>query len=369
MQKEKSGFGFVYVVLVRLLMLGIVVILINVLALYVINRFFLPGSDSDISAPLFFGFFAVVVFAIYCLWHWTGNDLPEVLTHTTYNPWIPLPWHVSTPQKSQHINMEKVIAAAMPGDVILRRNKYYLVGLAFSQNSYFTHVGICYREPGKEALKVLHSEGKQGVHLSDMEEFCRCDEVAILRFSLNETQDDIDVMRSLRNAELDVFNHLQTLKKNIDEQIMEDGRPFREHYIKVVLDKAVSLMCTRYDTRFNFSDINAVSCIEYVWDSYKPLFPLHRIREKTLSYFHLIKLKVIIPDGFVKNDYFSYQYSSIPNVNSKAALIQQIKKRQHNFWHFFLSIFIWNGILMTIYCLNKDILLSTWQQVKLFLQN
>lgn len=354
MKKDKPVFNYFFVVCLKLAFLGLLVLLINTLLLYGINRYLLPGTDADIQLPLFFGFLAVFVFIVYCLCHWPFNNLGEVLSHTTYNPYMPLPWLIPKAKKSKNIDIDKIVNTAMPGDVILRRHKYYLVGLAFSQNSYFTHVGICYKAPGNDAMQVLHSEGKKGVHMLPIEEFCKCSNVAILRFSLDDTPEDMDVMDDLNEQELKLFAQLQNLKKGIDNDTMDDGKTFREHYLKVMLDKAVSLIGKRYDKNFDFGNIDAVSCIEYVWACYQCLFPLHRIRVKYLRYFYFIRLWVIIPDGFVKNDYFSYQYCSIPKVNTKRQLLQHIKKVRHNYWFFLISVLLWNGILMTGIWLIKD---------------
>ena len=83
-----------------------------------------------------------------------------------------------------------------------------------------------------------------------------------------------------------------------------------------------------YDFGFNFNDSERLSCVEFVWNCYKALYPLHQVSRKTIYYFKWVKL-IIVPDMFLRSVFFNLVYSSVPidGEDSAENLDSTVKKR------------------------------------------
>ena len=258
--------------------------------------------------------------------------------------------------------MEKI----QPCDILLRRYNNYLDGLIFSQNSYFTHAAIFYGNYEGRANQVLHATSEKGVHFDDLKSFCQCDDVAVLRFTTEVTEEETTVRtyieeagystpaeKDLLDKELSVFEGLMKDIKHISSKDSANLDTCKN----IILERGESLKGTPYDSQFNFKSFDALSCIEFVWYCFKCLFPLHRIRVKDFEYFGMFELPVIVPDVFIKNDYFKYIYSSIKKVQGKGELRKYIRTDRSKVKKFVINIFIWEAVILTgCYFFNKYIL-------------
>jgi len=361
MQEDNNARTYFYVITKKLILLGILVLFLNILALFVVNRFFF---EMEFSVPLFAAFFPVVLFLGFWLYAWLTRSTIMKLTEYIYNPYIPfLLRHKPNPVKNPTIDIALLQQMAQPCDIILRRYNQYLDSIIFSENSYFTHVGLCYGE-GDVVTHVWHSTGKHGVHKVSLEEFCCCDEVAVIRFGFGKTEEEERLLHHLQHGmstevdgELGIVEHLlKKIKTEIPESSLTDEDNFDARYKEVILRNAVALEGTPYDYKFDFKNAQTMSCVEYVWYCYKCLFPLHRIKVRDFEFFEWVKLPVIIPDVFVRNDYFDYVCSSLPGISGKQGLIEAIDGRKRKFWKFLTSIFVWNVVILAAIYFLKDYL-------------
>ena len=283
-------------------------------------------------------------------------------------------YYDDSPKKSEKIDINTIAENIRPCDVLLRRYEYYLDGLIFSQNSYFTHAGIFFGDYSGKKLQVIHSTGEHGVHFSSLEDFCKCDDLAILRFTTDGTEEDIETYNNivqsdrvkgqqndLINKELEVF---QGLMEDI-KHISRDKGSNHAGYENTILERAESLIGAKYDCEFNFRNFETFSCTEFVWYCFKCLFPLHRIKIRDVEFFGFLKMPVIIPDVFIKNDYFSFVYSSIPTAQNKRDLRQYVQSAHLRLIHFVLNILFWDAAMLTICYYIRPLILQTWPILRL----
>jgi hypothetical protein len=334
-----------------------------------------------------------------------------------------------------------------PCDVLLRRQERYIEGLILEQTSYFTHAAI-YCGPGDGCDEQVMQAVGSGVEITSLDEFVRCDEIAVLRFNLNLIRDDtwinkphkifedciemvsINLAKKIKpdDASDKASDFIQQLKldriqnipisdehaeKIIDlerstyvDQIKNTAFDENAERIKVIrlidadidckqnsplnsvgheeeilfkylmkcfakkqpnIDLAtiqtfipnVLKLCNLYigrcyDFGFNFNDSDKLSCVEYVWECYKALFPLHQVRRKIIYYFKWVKTLVIVPDMFLLSEFFTLQYSSvrIPEVTTEN-LYSAIEDTKLNFYGYIFKITAWQiGIWFALYALS-----------------
>ncbi len=286
----------------------------------------------------------------------------DLLAHCRYNRLFPFHFYTDANKKaSKRIDFKTIAPLIKNCDIVLRRYTNYLDGLIFSQNSYFSHVGIVYRDAYNN-YHVYHAEGKDGVHMSTLEEFLVCDDVAFLRFSFNTNHDVVNIrqyviddLRSttdiphLNHRELTVFDSMvQKASPKTAATLLQSDQQFEEEYAPVILERARSLLKTAYDLDFNFTDFNQLSCIEFVWYCFKCLFPVHQIKVQDFEYFKFLKLPVIIPDVFIKNKHFRFIYTSLPNITRKKQLKKRIKKGSWQLISFLLVTLFWEAIIFSV---------------------
>lgn len=340
----------------RLVLLALVILALNVLVLCYIDAYL---KSFNILKPLLIVMIPFFCFMIYWLIAFLTNNKLAWLTHCKYNRFIPfLLYPKLFPVKSKEINVDKIKSDARPGDIILRRYNYYIDSIVFSENSYFTHVGICNGE-GNTATEVLHCTAKGGVHSISIAEFCQCDHIAILRFSLDESEEEKQILGYINEQKPDdqapeeIIQNERKIFELLQKRLMSetttitknDSSSFTEYVKETVLSRAVSLKGKiEYDFNFNFRDFTRMSCVEYVWYCFKCIYPLHRIKEESFEFFDWVKLPVIIPDVFIKNDFFKYVYASIPGIETKPQLISVIDRRTRKFLEFLFFMLLWNII-------------------------
>lgn len=302
----------------------------------------------------------------------TDNNFVDKLAHCKYNPLFPFYFFVDAgQQKSNRIDFETIIPLVKDCDVVLRRYENYLDGLIFSQNSYFTHVGILYKDD-QNNYQVYHAEGKHGVHTSSLEDFLVCDDVAFLRFSFNTNHDEIHIRQhiiddnrsttevpNLSDRELGVFDNMsQMVASKTTNASSHSDQKFEEEYAGIILERAKSLLKTGYDFDFDFHNFEFLSCIEFVWYSFKCLFPVHQIKVMDFEYFGIFRLPVIIPDVFIKNKHFRFIYTSLPGIKTKNQLRRKIISGSRQLRLFLLVMLTWEII---IFC---SIFFFIWFMIK-----
>lgn len=355
MQKVRGILGYFSNVPIKLSLLALIIFVFNLLVLCFIDVFInfnMWVPLAIVSIP----FAWVVVYGIIACF---SKEPLNWFTYCRYQRYAPFVlWYKPNPEMNPGIDIKKIQSVAKPGDIILRCYHYYLDSIVFSENSYFTHVGICKGENGI-VDKVLHSTGKYGVHETALETFCKCDDVAILRFSLHHNREERQVLEyinqqdtndEITKQEQTIYGALQTkVKQDVTNLSVQRDKTFLEYSNQVVLERAQSLIGTPYDFGFNFHDFTRMSCVEYVWYCYKSLYPLHRIKVENFEFFDWIKMRVIIPDVFIKNDFFNYQYCSIPGVTNKAGLIKVMDSRPRKFLQLLKGLFIWNILLLALW--------------------
>jgi hypothetical protein len=234
------------------------------------------------------------------------------------------------------------------GDIILRRNEYYLDSLVLNQTSFFTHAGVC-AGVEKGEPKIVHAIGAGGVSKAGwFKDFIRSEDVAVLRLKESELENFDNHLTScslflaaenVRAAKIEkvLFELNQEEKGKIKKKIEPRRHPlFRgvlsdDHLRKVDVRLAIegekelvrelqppipgsiqlrvydSLTCKErvsvdecvdvfaemyqiykgrhYDYFFDFSDDNTMSCVEFVWYCFKCAFPVHKVKEAQIKWF------------------------------------------------------------------------------------
>ncbi|MBO9204395.1 MULTISPECIES: YiiX/YebB-like N1pC/P60 family cysteine hydrolase [Niastella] len=337
------------------------------------------------------------------------SDVGGKITGIKYNTRFPLFFHFDAdpPKKYRFKEIDQITRIIQPGDVLLRRHDHYIDGLILSQTTYFTHAAIYYGKVGEKENQVIHAVGKTGVSWVDLDKFARCDDIAILRFEIDPRmqQDEIrrpgstsmsfvaehrkravkklpdiipegrgsvlsneivrafdvrsfiaDVVADKSSIISQIGNREITLFDSLKSDLSTDGRlatiPPREEYVTLVLDMANALLGKQYDFEFNFVDFKRLSCVEFVWYCYKSLFPLHQIRRKFFSYFNWVHTLVMVPDLFLKTQFFKLYYSSVHVENKKgrpdSRLRTFVKRRLLHFWVFLGKMVLCQLLLLLI---------------------
>jgi hypothetical protein len=177
--------------------------------------------------------------------------------------------------------MRQIMNLVQDGDILIRGYRAYVDGYFIP--GFFSHAGLYLGKVTKEDI-LKHKpdvkpssivEGEQmvihamanGVFLEDVLNFSRCDFMIILR-----RNPSIESPDSLAYTSQDVYA------------------------------KALSLLDTPYDFGFNFSDISALSCTEFVNKCYKAILPDYHVLIKTRQVLFLRK-KMIVPDDFISKNF------------------------------------------------------------------
>lgn len=338
----------------KLFGLGLTVFVIIDAILYLLTRELLASS---LQACITVSLLPLVSLGIYCLYWWPSMGLGNAISHCKYNVAFPFIFNYDgEPEMHESVDIKTITTVAKPADIILRSYKSHLDGIIFSDNSYFTHIGICAASDGTTVDSVWHSTGEFGVHNCSVQEFCRCDEIGIFRFSLEDSLEEARIADHIKEqAALDIdwqpdLEIYDSLKKNLKSDIAQgtkDQLPFKDYCSNIILNRAKELNKTPYDYNFNFNDFKEMSCIEYVWYCHKFLYPLHRIKVDDFEFLNWIRFPVINPDVFTKNDYFSFIYNN--RAKTLAGLYEIIRNRKKKFYCLLLSLLLWSIALILIY--------------------
>lgn len=366
MRKIKEWWTQRRLIYIKLTVLCVIFFFINFLVDYLFGLWI---EDFPQHWVYIIGCLPLILYLLFFLQLWLRgkNTLYHLGSHK-YSLFFPV-WFCNDehPTRNSNIDIEKIKRVAESGDVILRRYKNHLDNLVFGENSYYTHVGIYCKPNGEDEPYIMHCTLEKGLNRESVDDFCNCDEVALMRFSLDPTEEEENIAAYIDNPHRynspDIQPHLEekqifdTVINKVKQELIAtalDEKLFPERLNDVIMKRAVSFEKLEYDSHYDFDNFDKMSCVEYVWYCYKCLFPLHRIRVKDFEFFNLIELPVIIPDVFVKNDYFRYAYCSNPELHNKINLVRKVRKHKGHFWRFLLSILVFNVVLMFIaYCIYK----------------
>ena len=354
-------------VIIKLILLGATVQGSHILFTWLLNKFLFRLHKS---IPVAVSLIPCVSFLIYLLRN--KEEIPETSVHCRYSPFCSFYFvHQNKPVKSRNIYLKHIKSILKPCDIILRRNTDYLVELIFTQNSYFTHVGICVPD-GDDHLKIIDCTSEHGVEYNDIEDFCSCNNLAILRFAVDDSALKATVRESLqagweKEAMWKYNNHTEKEPENKDlknrEQDIHNGiiaeiksgtsttasinkLLANNNYKQVIQERARSLEGASFDINFDFKSFDKFSCIEYVWYCFRCLYPLHRIKVSDFEYFQFITVPVIMPDVFIKNPFFEYKYTSLPRIDNKQKLQKHVQTKQRQVTKFIMNIAVWDVVIL-----------------------
>jgi uncharacterized protein YycO len=175
--------------------------------------------------------------------NWFGNV--QISKHPLFLLLGDTHYKIKGPQQRQ------ILDKVESGDILLRRYDKYLSGLGIP--GYYTHSGLCVDDG-----RVIHAVGG-GIVEEDILTFSRCDGIAILR-------PKIEVSRLAQHG---------------------------------AVQKAKSLIGTKYDWLFDFDDDRYYSCTEMVYECYKDYRSETGIKVRGEDEF---PANSIIPDDFLNFD-------------------------------------------------------------------
>jgi hypothetical protein len=290
------------------------------------------------------------------------------------------------------------------GDLLLRRHDSYADGLILRQTGYFTHSGIA--KKCDDGVYVYHavSAGVQRIPITD---FAHCDDVVVLRiteesireFLINKphvdekfieenkslhphkhfvaetkkeipvitetdrrkikgrvTKDDVRKMieeagkelkidHLLRHKELAIYDHLAQYSEKI---LHEDWRS-----VITGLAAEYERVHIKYDFKFDFTNPDKMSCVEFAWNCYKCMFPMHGVKRTYFTFFNSKKMRpyILAPDLFIKKrvfNAFTPVYISIKGVTDHEALLKFCKNRKFKFWSFIFICVVCQVILLLL---------------------
>jgi hypothetical protein len=318
---------------------------------------------------------------------------PVSITKVKYLEWFPIIFYYDDgPNYYRFKGVQSLKEELKPGDILLRRYDNYLDGLILSQTSYYTHAAIYYGNNDGKEFQVIHAVG-EGVEFVDIESFAKCDSIAVLRFEFNsailpdkippfvvptnsskarsidikdtviesdklipnirffierDQNSDDSKKKDIADKELPIYDDLVN---NIHSQ--SPITPLQEEIcIPLILDFAKISKGKGYDYLFNFKDSEKFSCVELVWHCYKFLYPLHQVAREGFNYFKWVETLVIVPDLFLKSEFFKLVYIDGKEItnhkNEKIQLITDIKEKYFNFWLFMLRIVSIQLILLAL---------------------
>ena len=274
-------------------------------------------------------------------------------------------WLNDLANRPPHEDVNALMEIIEPGDIILRRHSQHLDGLIFRQNSYFTHAGICVIDhPGSKQKEagdthfVWHTTSGKNAHKEPLKDFCKCDDVALLRLRLEKLPDRpaFEKMKySLEKSKLIkvMSEEEEQIFKLLEESVRAgDKDPFqrieREKLMEQVVKTAEGLNHVEFDHLVDFGDVKQLCCIEYVWRCYLSLFPLHLIKPRYLPYFHVVPVFSLVPDVFVDHPAFECMISDVAGYWDKKQFARNIGKHNLSFIKFLGFLLAWDLIFLLL---------------------
>lgn len=387
--------------------LALLIVFAIVLALLLGPSIYLTRNIFNLSyvesLPLILLPFLSIIIAILL----TGNlkSLTGKLPYIKYRHEFPLLYYYDDkPRYYRYKCYEDITAIIKTGDILLRRHDHYIDGLILRQNSYYTHAGIALKNEENGTVQVYHAIGSAGVSLQAIEEFSRCDDIAVLRFNpkahlqeylrkhsaqgfvqtrglsskriskVEQVKVSIPDRNKVKGPNKFDLRDVRSLIENNDLDISVNGRsakeielelydelarcikegnyepPGEDRFMPLVMGLADGSRGVPYDFDFNFINFRTMSCVEFVWFCYKGLFPVHQVKRKIYTYFGFIKTYILVPDLFLASHSFDLVYSGMPGVeHNKFRLQKIIKEDRIRFWNFTLYLVCCQIFLLIIY--------------------
>ena len=311
----------------------------------------------------------------------------------------PIFFYDPVPYNYRHKSADALYKDIEEGDIILRRHDSFLDGLVLLQTSYFSHAAIVV-EKNEFSITLMHCVGSTGVTPILLEDFIKCDDIAVLRLCDREISQikDIDknanffgspekyepIVRTdkirqvfeekaipgsgpLKNTHIHTqdtraFIVAANKELNIEAKLTEDELQIYDdlfagkqvniaHALGVVKRVAIwnKKSNIKYDFNFNFIDVTTMSCVEFVWFCYKSLFPYHQVKRRPFTYFGSIVTYILVPDLFLQSRAFNIVYNSIyPDSKDRSKLVKYCKARRIDFWQFVVQLFLTMTLLIAL---------------------
>lgn len=385
----------------------LLIVILIVLALLTIPSFYLTRIVFQLSymesLPLILLPFLSIIAAILL----TGNlrGVFGKLPYIKYRHEFPLLYYYDDkPRHYRYKCYEDITGLIKTGDILLRRHDHYIDGLVLRQNSYYTHAGIALKNEETGTVQVYHAIGSLGVSLQNIEDFARCDDIAVLRFNpkaymqeylrkhsrsgfvqtrglnskrvskVEQVKVSIPDRNKVKGANHFDLRDVRSLIENNDLEIYIDGRsakeielelydelsqrikegnyepPSEDRIIPLIMGLAEGSKGVPYDFDFNFINFRTMSCVEFVWFCYKGLFPIHQVRRKIFKYFGFINTYILVPDLFLASHSFDLVYSGMEGVNHNKFRLQKIIREDRiRFWNFTFYLVCCQVFLLIIY--------------------
>ena len=311
----------------------------------------------------------------------------------------PIFFYDPVPFNYRHKSADALYNQIEEGDIILRRHDSFLDGLVLLQTSYFSHAAIVV-EKNDFSITLMHCVGSTGVTPILLEDFIKCDDIAVLRLcdteirqidgidknanffgspEHHESRVKTDKIRKVFEQKAipgsgqlkDTHIHTQDTRAfilsankqlNIEPQLTADELQIYDTLYAgqpVDLDRAVDIVKRvairnkknniKYDFNFNFIDVTTMSCVEFVWFCYKSLFPFHQVKRRPFTYFGSIVTYILVPDLFLQSRAFNIVYNSIyPDSQDRSKLVKYCKARRIDFWQFVVQLFLTMTLLIAL---------------------
>jgi len=201
----------------------------------------------------------------------------------------------------------KAIDTVKPGDILLRRYQHYLNGYFIP--GYFSHAGLYLGNVDPDDIKMVPSgsgqdhfrAGKQmvvhalgeGVLMEDLLSFCRCDQMAILRFP--DTIERGAGSHSLVNKWERWSKEEEAIYLRLEEG---DRVEFQTEAFPLIRRSALGYVGKLFDYGLKFDSPERICCTELVHWCTQFLHPFLQIEPRLERLFVFCKT-VILPDTFL----------------------------------------------------------------------
>lgn len=229
----------------------------------------------------------------------------KVFKHPLWLAYDPGSYRVRGPE------CRKVSELLEPGDILLRHYDGYLDNMFIP--GVFSHAGlylgpvtendrakipgtgVASRAFGAGPCQVAHSTA-EGVHLEDVLNFLRCDEVAVVRLP--------DTLSILQDASVPDPGKLHPLEQSLRERLCRNETVPRQEAFAVARDQALGWLGTEYDFAFDFKSGHRMSCTEFVLHCYRSVNSALGVVPHGESFFGgFVRKEVIRPDAYVASPF------------------------------------------------------------------
>lgn len=198
-----------------------------------------------------------------------------------------------------------------PGDILLRHYDGYLDNAFIT--GVFSHAGLYLGEVTENdrakipetgvasrafetgPCQVAHSTA-EGVHLEDVLNFLRCDEVAVVRIP--------EILSILQAQPVPNPGRIHPKEQTLRDRLARNETVSRQEAVAVARDLALGGLGTEYDFAFDFKSGHRMSCTEFVLHCYRSVNSALGLVPRGESYFGgFVRKEVIRPDAYVASPF------------------------------------------------------------------